>query len=60
LLFEALEQRLLMSADFLPVAPAGAMVNVASQAGQFASPDSDISYTLSLDAGQKVSVAFIT
>ena len=60
LIFEALEQRVLLSADFNPVAPAGSMVNLFTQPGQFANPNEAVSYTLSLDAGQKVSVAFIT
>ena len=59
-MLEALEPRLLMSADFNPVAPVGGLVHVSSQSGQFAMADSDISYTLSLDAGQRVSVAFTT
>ena len=57
MLFEAIEQRVLMSADFTLVAPLGSMVNVSSQAGQFAAPDSDISYTLSLDAGLPAAAA---
>src|SRR4051812_4368243 len=58
-LFEALEPRVLLSADFNPVAPAGSMVYASTQTGTLASAGPDVSYTLSLDAGQKVSVALV-
>jgi hypothetical protein len=58
-LFEALEPRVLLSADFHPVAPAGSMVYASTQTGVLASAGPDVSYTLSLDAGQKVSVALV-
>ncbi|MCC6473143.1 MAG: pre-peptidase C-terminal domain-containing protein, partial [Burkholderiales bacterium] len=58
--FESLEPRLLMSADFMPSAPAGTMVHQANQSDAFATPGSVVSQVLPLDAGQKVSVAFST
>jgi hypothetical protein len=59
-LFEALEPRLLLSADLIPVAPIGTMVHAAHEAGVFAAPGMDVAYTLSLDAGQNVSIASFT
>ena len=60
ILFENLEPRLLMSADFNPVAPLGTMVHQSNQSGNLAAPNSTASYTLSLDAGQKISVVLDT
>ena len=45
-LFETLEPRLLMSADFNPVAPMGSLIQQASQSGNLASPGTSVSYTL--------------
>ena len=55
-LFETLEPRLLMSADFNPVAPMGSLIQQASQSGNLASPGTSVSYTLALDANQQISV----
>ncbi|MEW5770787.1 MAG: Ig-like domain-containing protein [Pseudomonadota bacterium] len=60
ILFESLEPRLLMSADFNPVAPMGTLIHQSSQAGNLATADAAVSYTLALDAGQKISVVFDT
>ena len=57
-MFEALEQRMLMSADFAPIAPAGGLVSFSSQTGIIGTTETELGYTLSLDAGQKVSVGF--
>jgi len=56
-ILEALEPRVLLSVDLSAVAPLGSMVHAAHQSGTFATADQDVSYTLSLDAGQKVSVS---
>ncbi|MDO8208319.1 MAG: pre-peptidase C-terminal domain-containing protein, partial [Gallionella sp.] len=58
--FENLEPRLLMSADFNPVAPIGTMIHQSNQSGNLAAPDATASYTLTLDAGQKISVVLDT
>ncbi len=60
LIFESLEPRLLLSADFNPVAPMGSLIHQSSQSGNLAAADSSVSYTLSLDAAQKISVVFET
>src|SRR5438067_12105888 len=56
LIFEALEQRILLSVDLALVAP-GTLVHATTQSGTFATADQDVSYTLSLDAAQHVSVS---
>ncbi|MDP2433554.1 MAG: Ig-like domain-containing protein [Pseudomonadota bacterium] len=60
ILFESLEPRLLMSGDFNPVAPMGSLIHQFSQSGALETADSTVSYNLSLDAGQKISVVFDT
>ena len=60
LVFESLEPRLLLSADFNPVAPTGNLIHHASQSGTLVAGASTISHTLVLDAGQKISVLFDT
>ena len=61
ILFESLEPRMLMSADFIPAAPLGSQVHMSNQTGSVDSADSaGSSYTLALDAGQRISVVFNT
>lgn len=59
ILFESLEPRLLMSADFVPVAPMGSLLHQSSQSGNL-TVDSVAPYIFSLDAGQKIFVLFDT
>ena len=59
ILFESLEPRLLLSADFMPAAPLGTLIHQSSQSGNLII-DSVAPYTFSLDAGQKISVVFDT
>ncbi|MBU1666575.1 MAG: pre-peptidase C-terminal domain-containing protein, partial [Gammaproteobacteria bacterium] len=59
ILFESLEPRLLLSADF-PIAPLGSLVHEVNEVGSLVAVDSTVSHTLSLDAGQKISVVFNT
>ena len=59
ILFESLEPRLLLSADFMPAAPLGSLIHQSSQSGNL-TVDSVAEYTFSLDAGQKISVLFDT
>ncbi|HNN82512.1 MAG TPA: tandem-95 repeat protein, partial [Accumulibacter sp.] len=59
-LFESLEPRILLSADFTPVAPLGSFIQRVEQgdtAGHFAELGTT-DYTLLLDAGQRISVLF--
>ena len=58
ILFESLEPRVLMSADFMPVAPLGGLIQQANSGGNLANADAVASETFSLDAGQKISVVF--
>ncbi|MBL8373379.1 LEPR-XLL domain-containing protein, partial [Accumulibacter sp.] len=60
ILFESLEPRLLLSADFIPVAPVGSLIHQASENGELAGASATASYTLALDAEQKISVVFST
>ncbi len=58
ILFESLEPRLLMSADFNPVAPMGSLIHQAQASTVLEVENSSHTITLSLDAGQQVSVLF--
>jgi len=60
IVFESLEQRVLMSADFTPVAQGGTAVHQSTQNGSLAGAGAEVSYDLALDPGQKISVAMNT
>ena len=60
IVFEGLEPRILLSADFTPVAPLVSMVEQAQQSGQLDGNTQSVDYHYSLDAGQRVSLAFTT
>ena len=60
ILFESLEPRVLMSADFMPVSPVGTLIHHASESGALETAGAVAPYTFSLDAGQKISVVFGT